>query len=59
MAEAYRTLYNIVLPILGLAMLGCFLRAVLGPRIADRVIAVNMLGSLAIITICILALAME
>ena len=59
MAEAYQTLYSIVLPVLGLAMLACLLRAVIGPRIADRVIAVNMLGSLVIIIICILSLVME
>ena len=55
MREAYEVLYQITVAILGLAMLCCLIRAVRGPRIADRLIAVNMLGSLAIITICVLA----
>lgn len=55
MNEAYQTMYNIVLIVLGAAMLCCLLRVIIGPRIADRIIGVNMLGSLAMIVICILA----
>ncbi len=58
MREAYEVMYNIVLGVLGLALLGCLVRAVIGPRIADRVIAVNMMGTLIVITICILAFLM-
>ena len=59
MNEAYQTLYSLVLPVLGVAMVCCLLRAILGPRVADRVIAVNMTGSLAIIAVCILAFTMD
>ena len=41
---------------IGVLLLFCLLRAVLGPRIADRVIAVNAAGTLVVILICILAL---
>lgn len=58
MAEAYGTMYNIVLAVLGLALLGCLARAVIGPRIADRVIAINMMGTLTVIIICVLAFLM-
>ena len=40
---------------IGVLLLLCLLRAVLGPRIADRVIAVNAAGTLVVILICILA----
>jgi len=59
MAEAYQTLYNIVLPVIGLCMLACLVRAIIGPRIADRVIAINMLGSMTLIVLCILVLVMD
>ena len=59
MTEAYRVMYDIVLPVLGLCMLACLVRAVIGPRIADRVIAINMLGSLTLIVLCILVLVMD
>lgn len=57
-AEAYGMMYNIVLGVMALALLGCLIRAVIGPRIADRVIAVNMMGTLIVITICVLAFLM-
>lgn len=58
MREACSLMYQIVLPILGLAMLCCLIRAIIGPLIADRVIAVNMMGSLCLICICVLAYLM-
>ncbi len=45
-----------VLGVVGVLLLLCLLRAVLGPRVADRVIAVNMMGSMVVILICVLAL---
>ena len=37
----------------------CFIRAIKGPRIADRIVAINMIGTMVIITICILALYLK
>ena len=54
MSEAYSILYQGTLGVLGLLLLACLIRAIIGPRIADRVIAINMIGSLSVITICIL-----
>jgi len=59
MAEAYSVLYDIVLGILGLLLLGCLFRAIWGPRTADRLIAVNMCGTLTLIVICILAFTLK
>ncbi len=59
MAEAYQTLYTAALCVIGVLLLCCLVRAIIGPRIADRVIAVNMMGTLIVITICILAFLMS
>lgn len=58
MTEAYSMLYNITLGILGLFLLACLTRAIIGPRIADRLIAINMMGTLIVIIICILTFLM-
>ena len=37
----------------------CLIRAIKGPRIADRVIALNMIGTLVVMMICILSYLLE
>lgn len=59
MSEAYSTLYTVALVIIGALLLACLFRAIRGPRIADRLIAVNMSGTLIVITICILSFLMN
>ncbi len=59
MTEAYNLMYNIVLGVLGGMLCACLIRAVIGPRIADRIIAVNMMGTLVVIIICVLAFVMD
>ena len=54
MTEAYSILYNVALGVLGVLLLACLVRAIIGPRIADRVIAINMIGTLTVMIICIL-----
>ena len=58
MSEAYGLLYNITLSVLGLMLCACLIRAIIGPRISDRIIAVNMMGTLVVIIICVLAYLM-
>ena len=58
MANLYEILYTVALVIIGVLALACLVRAIRGPRIADRVIAANMIGTLVVITICILAFLM-
>ena len=55
MMQAYNILYTGALIVLGVCLLLCLVRAIRGPRIADRLIAVNMMGTLTIIIICVLA----
>jgi len=58
MLEAYKLMYDVALPVLGLILIACLVKAIRGPRIADRIIAVNMMGTTVVITICILAFVM-
>lgn len=59
MGKGYELLYNGALVIIGVLLVACLIRAIRGPRIADRVIAVNMMGTLVVITICVLAFLMK
>ena len=56
MTEAYNLLFTVVLAVLGVLLFLCLLRAILGPRIADRVVGINMIGTIVIMLIAILAL---
>ena len=56
MTEAYNLLFTIALAVLGVLLFLCLLRAILGPRIADRVVGINMIGTIVILMIAILAL---
>ena len=58
MREAYQLMYNIAVGVIALLLFACLIRAIRGPRIADRVIAVNMMGTLVVIAICVLAFLM-
>ena len=56
MTEAYNLLFTIALAVLGVLLFLCLLRAILGPRIADRVVGINMIGTIIIMMIVILSL---
>ena len=51
----YRILYIVLLIFFALLLMLCLLRAVKGPRIADRLVAVNMMGTMVMVMIVILA----
>ena len=42
--------------VIGALILLCLIRAVLGPRLTDRVVAVNMIGTMTIVEIALFAL---
>lgn len=52
---AYETMYTVVLVFLGICILFALIRAIKGPRIADRIMGINMIGSLAVCAIAILS----
>ncbi|MEG2314946.1 MAG: monovalent cation/H+ antiporter complex subunit F, partial [Clostridia bacterium] len=53
---AYHLLFTGFLICLSVLTLFCLFRAILGPRIADRVVSINMICTLTLCMICILAL---
>ncbi len=55
----WNTLYTVSLIVLSVLILCCVLRAILGPRVADRLLAVNMITTLVIIAVCILSLYLQ
>ncbi len=59
MFDAYMALYTAAAAIIGVLLIFCLIRAIKGPRIADRVIAVNMIGTCIVITLCILSFTMQ
>ena len=59
MNAAYENLFTAVLIVLGVLLFPCLLRAVRGPRIADRVVGINMIGTIIIMMIAILSLLLK
>ena len=57
--EASGYLFGGAIIVIILIMFACLLRAIRGPEIADRIVAVNMLGTLTIMIICILSLWLD
>ena len=55
-ASAYHALYTGALVFLSILTLLCLVRAIRGPRIADRIVSINMISTLVIAMICILGL---
>lgn len=51
--------YNGALIILAIMLMLCLLRAIMGPHVADRIVAVNMMGTMVMVMISILAMKME
>lgn len=59
MTQVYTTLFTAALLILGVLMIACLVRAILGPRIADRLVSINMMGAIAIMIIALLSVMLD
>ena len=59
LANVKNIVYVGALIVLAVMLMLCLLRAVLGPRVADRIVAVNMMGTIVMVMIAILAVKME
>ena len=55
----YQGLFTVVPIILAFMVILCLVRAIKGPRIADRIVAVNMMVTMTMVIIAILAIKME
>lgn len=56
LGQAYNVLFTAVLIVLALLVMLCLVRAVKGPTTADRVVSVNMMGTMVIVIIAILSI---
>ena len=55
----YQGMYIAVLIILALMLFACLIRAIRGPRIADRIVSVNMMGTMVMVMIAVLSLLLK
>ena len=55
----YHPLFIFLLIVLSFMLLVCLIRAVKGPRVADRLMAVNMMGTMVMVMISVLALLLK
>ena len=57
--QAYHVFFTVALIFLAVMVVLCLIRAIIGPRIADRIVSVNMIGTMVMVIIAILALMLE
>ena len=57
--NAYHTTLTIFPILLAIMVFLCLIRAIKGPKIADRIVAVNMMGTLTMVIIASLAVKMN
>ncbi|KXL53328.1 putative monovalent cation/H+ antiporter subunit F [Anaerotignum neopropionicum] len=55
MSELMKMLLEVALGILAIGICIVFVRAIRGPRFTDRIVAINMIGTMTTATICILS----
>ncbi len=58
-SQAYQALTIVSTGVLVILALLCLVRCILGPRISDRVLAVNMVGTLTIIMVAVFTVALS
>ena len=59
LVQQFSGLFYGILSILAVMLLLCLIRAVIGPRIADRLLAVNMMGTIVMVSIALLAVVKD
>ena len=55
----YHIVFIAALIFLAVMLMLCLIRAIIGPRIADRIVSVNLMGTIVMVMIAILALMQE
>lgn len=56
---AYHAFFVAALIFLAVMMVLCLIRAIIGPKVADRIVSVNMMGTMVMVIIGILSLMLE
>ena len=59
MENVFHGFLMICMCILAICMLACLIRAIIGPRIADRIVAINMIGTMSILIIAIVSVLLH
>lgn len=57
--NAYQIVFVGAVIFLAVMLVLCFIRAVRGPRVADRIVATNMIGTIVMVIIAVLALLLK
>ncbi len=57
--HAYQMLFVFVLVVLAVMIILCLIRAIKGPRVTDRIVATNMMGTIVMVIIAILAIMLK
>ncbi len=57
--EYARIFFIVCLVALAVIALICLIRAILGPRFTDRIMAINMIGTKTLLMVCVLAVLLE
>lgn len=53
--SAYSVVFTGIIIVLAVMIVLCLIRAILGPRVADRIVATNMMGTMVMVIIAMLA----
>lgn len=59
LSQVYQIFFTVVLCILACMIVLCLIRAIIGPRTADRIVATNMMGTIVMVIIAILAVQLQ
>lgn len=59
MEQIFHTFLIICMAVLAICIIACIIRAILGPRISDRIVAINMIGTMSIIIITLLSVLLH
>ena len=59
LVQQFSGLFYGILSVLAVMLLLCLIRAVIGLRIADRLVAVNMMGTMVMVSIALLAVVKD
>ena len=59
LVQQYEWIFYIILVVLAVMLLLCLVRAMIGPRIADRLVSINMMGTMIMCIIIILGVIMD
>lgn len=59
LTQVYNILFTVSLIFLAVMVVLCLIRAIIGPKVSDRIVATNMMGTMVMVIIAILALMMN